>query len=101
MDYPNDKEVLETCECQEPVNFTCVDLPDAFERQPYTSSFSYKFAHIVKALRALINSTKTSVRINSNGLLSLQFLMPPSKPGGSEAFMEYRVSFVTQSKELT
>ncbi|KAL6308005.1 Rad1/Rec1/Rad17 [Sparassis latifolia] len=79
MDYPSDKEVLETCECEN------------------TVSFSYRFSHISKTLRALQSSSKTSLRINEEGLLSLQFLMPSPKSragggGGASAFIEFRVS---------
>ncbi|KAA1477107.1 Rad1-domain-containing protein [Dentipellis sp. KUC8613] len=74
MDYPNDREVLETFECARSV------------------SFSYRYAHIARTLRALQSSTKTSLRIDEEGLLSLQFLMPSPKPRGgmSEAFIEFR-----------
>ncbi|KAI0637443.1 Rad1/Rec1/Rad17 [Trametes polyzona] len=74
MDYPNDREVLETCECAQPVSFT------------------YRFQHVSRALRALQSSLKTSLRIDDEGLLSLQFMMPaPRKAGGrrSEAFIEF------------
>ncbi|THH21077.1 hypothetical protein EW146_g419 [Bondarzewia mesenterica] len=74
MDYPNDREVLETFECLQTVNF------------------SYRFGHISRTLRALQSSTKTSLRIDEEGLLSLQFLMPSPKPRGgtSDAFIEFR-----------
>ncbi|KAK2460638.1 hypothetical protein APHAL10511_007108 [Amanita phalloides] len=77
MDYPNDKDVLETFECVMPLEF------------------SYRFAHINRTLRALQSSTKTSLRIDDEGLLSLQFLMPSPKIrlGHEEetpAFIEYR-----------
>ncbi|KAF6764802.1 Rad1/Rec1/Rad17 [Ephemerocybe angulata] len=75
MDFPNDKEVLETFDCTQRV------------------SFSYRFSHIVRTLRALSSSTKTSLRIDESGLLSLQFLMPkPQSTGadGSDGFVEFR-----------
>jgi len=78
MDYPNDKEVLES--------FTCT----------HTLSVSYHTAHISRAARALASSTKTSLRIEEGGLLSLQFLMPIAGTGaggakkGSDAFIEFR-----------
>ncbi|KAF8191492.1 Rad1/Rec1/Rad17 [Mycena galopus ATCC 62051] len=75
MDYPNDRDVLETFECTRPV------------------SFSYRFGHISRTLRALQSSTKTSLRIDDEGLLSLQFLMPSPKAkteGASDAFIEFR-----------
>jgi len=76
MDYPNDKEVLES--------FTCT----------HTVAFSYHTVHIARTARALASSTKTSLRIDEEGLLSLQFLMPSPVGGGgkkmSEAFIEFR-----------
>ncbi|KAH0584433.1 Cell cycle checkpoint protein RAD1 [Termitomyces sp. J132] len=72
MDYPNDREVLETFECKEIVRV------------------SYRFGHITKTLRALQSSTKTSLRIDEDGLLSLQFLMPSPRGGASDAFIEFR-----------
>jgi len=74
MDYPNDREVLETFECEGPV------------------AFSYKLSHISRAIRALQNSTKTSLRVDNGGLLCLQLLMPSPRPrgGNSEAFTEFR-----------
>jgi hypothetical protein len=77
MDYPNDKEVLES--------FTCT----------HTLSASYHTAHISRAARALASSTKTSLRIEEKGLLSLQFLMPSGgrQKKGNDAFIEFRVSF--------
>ncbi|KAG9318174.1 Rad1/Rec1/Rad17 [Chiua virens] len=75
MDYPNDREVLESFECSRPV------------------SVSYRFAHIAHTIRALQSSTKTSLRIEAEGLLSLQFLVPvPKARGGgtSDSFIEFR-----------
>ncbi|KAG8688680.1 ssDNA endodeoxyribonuclease [Ceratobasidium sp. 394] len=70
MDYPNDRDVLELFECVERV------------------SFSYRFSHIARALRALQGSLKTSLRIDGDGLLSLQFMMPASQG----ALVEFRAS---------
>lgn len=74
MDYPNDREVLETVHCAEPV------------------SFSYRVAHIARAQRALQNSSKTSLRVGSDGTMNMQFLVPsPLVRGGSnEAFISFR-----------
>jgi hypothetical protein len=52
-----------------------------------------------RTLKALNSSTKTSLRIDDEGLLSLQFLMPSPRArgalgprvGGTEAFVEFRV----------
>ncbi|KAJ7243420.1 Rad1/Rec1/Rad17 [Mycena haematopus] len=75
MDYPNDRDVLESFECTRPVSFT------------------YRFGHISRTLRALQSSTKTSLRIDDEGLLSLQFLMPSptaKTEASSDAFIEFR-----------
>lgn len=69
MDYPNDKDVLETYECAESVRF------------------SYRVSHVACALRALQSSSKTSLRIDDEGLLSLQFIMAV---GCAEAFIEVK-----------
>ncbi|KAG7086489.1 hypothetical protein E1B28_002438 [Marasmius oreades] len=79
MEYFNDRDVLETFDCLEPV------------------SFSYRFVHITRAMRALQTSVKTSLRIDGEGLLSLQFLMPAQRArregtghrGGRENFIEF------------
>jgi hypothetical protein len=57
-------------------------------------SCSYRFAHISRTIRALTSSTKTSLRIDDQGLLSLQFLMPAPRSQrvvSTEAFIEFRV----------
>ncbi|KAI0003358.1 Rad1/Rec1/Rad17 [Russula compacta] len=74
MDYPNDREVLETIHCAEPV------------------SFSYRVAHIARAQRALQGSSKTSLRIGIDGTMNMQFLVPSqlARGGTSEAFISFR-----------
>jgi hypothetical protein len=64
---------------------------------------SYRFGHISRTLRALQSSTKTSLRIDDEGLLSLQFLMPSPKvkaEASSDAFIEFRVRFTFPSSLL-
>jgi cell cycle checkpoint protein len=81
MDYPNDRDVLETFECTRPVSFT------------------YRFGHISRTLRALQSSAKTSLRIDDEGLMSLQFLMPSPKAKidepSTDGFIEFRVRLST------
>ncbi|KAJ3759732.1 Rad1/Rec1/Rad17 [Lentinula raphanica] len=77
MDYPNDRDVLESFECETPVKF------------------SYRFSHIARTIRALQTSVKTSLRIDNEGLLSLQFLMPTPvsrmhQGKGTSNFIEFR-----------
>ncbi|KAF8579470.1 Rad1-domain-containing protein [Ramaria rubella] len=69
MDYPNDRDVLETFECAAKIRFT------------------YLVSHITCASRALQSSLKTSLRIDDEGLLSLQFLMAA---GGPQALVDFR-----------
>ncbi|KAF5379886.1 hypothetical protein D9757_007177 [Collybiopsis confluens] len=87
MDYPNDRDVLESFECVKPV------------------SFSYRFSHIVRTMRALQTSVKTSLRIDDEGLLSLQFLMPSpmsrlNPAGGPSNFIEFRCLALEDEQNL-
>jgi hypothetical protein len=57
---------------------------------------SYRFTHISRTMRALQSSTKSSLRVDEDGLLSIQFLMPNPKPKNlheesRDAFIEFRV----------
>ncbi|KAJ3120954.1 ssDNA endodeoxyribonuclease [Nowakowskiella sp. JEL0407] len=58
IDYPKDTDVFET--------FTCDEV----------CSNSYKYSTMLFALRALQVSTKTYIRINQRGFLSMQFMVP-------------------------
>lgn len=98
MDYPNDRDVLETFECTRSVSFRYLFPPQFFALIRNSNAIcSYRFGHISRTLRALQSSTKTSLRIDEEGLLSLQFLMPSPKSAGggpesADAFIEFRVS---------
>ncbi|EPQ58545.1 Rad1-domain-containing protein [Gloeophyllum trabeum ATCC 11539] len=74
MDYPNDREVLETFICTQPVKFT------------------YRFSHIAKSTRALQASLKTSMRTDDFGTLSMQFMMPSGRGRDDDGilFVEFR-----------
>lgn len=72
MDYPNDREVLEFFECGGPVKF------------------NYSFDVIQRAVRALSVSVKVSIRIDGDGVMSLQFLMPTESSGERKTWMEFR-----------
>jgi cell cycle checkpoint protein len=79
MDYPDDRQVLESYECIEKVKV------------------SYRLSSINKTLRVLQQSTKTSLRIDTDGLLSLQFVIPPpvkgkkgGDGGGDGGWVEFR-----------
>lgn len=96
MDYPNDKDVLETFDCTRNVSFRSVASLESSNFGEIYDGVSYRFGHIARTLRALQSSTKTSLRIEEDGLLSLQFLMPSPKPktapgGSTDAFIEFRV----------
>ncbi|KZT20264.1 Rad1-domain-containing protein [Neolentinus lepideus HHB14362 ss-1] len=69
MDYPNDREVLETFNCEEP------------------TKFSYRFSHITKTLKALQASIKTALRIDSKGALGMQFLMPSGQARNDDGIL--------------
>lgn len=65
---------------------------------------SYRFAHISHTIRALQSSTKTSLRIETEGLLSLQFLVPVPKAkgvGSSDSFIEFRVCAADASVDVS
>jgi len=68
MDYPNDRDVLEAFDCEEPVEF------------------KYNFKPLYRVIRSLTSSVKSSIRIESSGLLSIQFQLP--KSGFSNAFVD-------------
>lgn len=107
MDYPNDREVLETCECAQPVSFTYARFPRRSRSVADVEFGRYKFSHIARAMRALQLSLKTSLRIDNEGLLDLQFLMPtPRRPAAqrTQAFVEFWVSScqrISQRRRLT
>jgi cell cycle checkpoint protein len=101
MEYPDDRDVLETFECELPVSFRCVPMSGHTTIADDTTLPSYRFSLMTRTLKALNSSTKTSLRIDDEGLLSLQFLMPSPRPkgalgpaptAGTEAFIEFRVS---------
>jgi len=75
IDYPNDRDVLQTFECEDSVQF------------------SYRFSHIAKISRALQGSRMASLRMNEEGVMSLQLMMPAVRGKESEnatAFIEFR-----------
>ncbi|SCV67375.1 BQ2448_6021 [Microbotryum intermedium] len=78
MDYPNDKDVLETFECQGPMRN------------------SYKYSQIQLIQKALNASIKTSLRTATDGLMSFQFMIPISRRTNKSerdkfAFVEFLV----------
>ena len=63
----------------------------------------YRYSHIVKTLRALQSSVKTSLRIDDEGLLSLQFMMPLPRRGGdkvSPAFIQFEVGSLSLRERM-
>lgn len=64
------------------------------------SSDSYRFSHISRILPALRGSIKTSLRIDDNGVLSLQFLSKsasPTKGTQVDSIVEFRVIISSSS----
>jgi len=78
MDYPDDRDVLELAE---------------FEIDE-SVSFTYRFNHIARTLRALQNSTKTSLRADFDGLLSLQFQLPLPRSDEFYNIIDFRCAAV-------
>lgn len=56
----------------------------------YPSSYNYDTIH--QAVRALSVSLKVSIRIDGDGLMSLQFLMPTGQRPEQRTYMEFIVS---------
>jgi hypothetical protein len=55
---------------------------------------SYTFDVMRQVVRALSVSMKVSIRIDGDGVMSLQFLMPTGPSGERTNWMEYRVTLV-------
>ncbi|KAI0792803.1 Rad1-domain-containing protein [Abortiporus biennis] len=72
MDYPNDREVLEYCQCDRRISFT------------------YKASQIQHTIKALQSSTKTSLRINSEGVLAMQLMMPGPNTKEEKSFIDFK-----------
>lgn len=73
---PSDTPILETCHC------------------PAKTRASFKFALIKAAQRAMGSATKVSLRLDNEGVLSLQFLVEVEATGGGSdgvAFVDFRV----------
>ena len=66
-------------------------------------NFSYRFSHIARTLKALSSSIKTSLRIDGDGLLALQFLMPgPRNRAVDErrgGYIEFRVRLLKKVRK--
>ncbi|KAI8804232.1 Rad1/Rec1/Rad17 [Cladochytrium replicatum] len=79
IDYPKDTDVFESFRC------------DGTHKMRYYFSF---FAHSFKALQF---STKTSLRANENGLLSLQYMIPTGD--STVSFVEFLLTPVVDDEE--
>jgi len=69
VDYPNTHDVLETFECEEPVEF------------------SYAFKPLHRIVRSLQTAVKSAVRIDGSGMLGVQFMLPELK--GKFAYVDF------------
>lgn len=54
------------------------------------TTLSYGFKHLYRVVRTLQTSVKSSVRIDRNGVLSIQFLLPEIK--SKLAYIDFLVS---------
>jgi len=70
VDYPNERNVLETFICERAV------------------SNSYRFAAVKMALRAMSAGSKVAARTDSEGVLSMNFMVDLE---GKNVFVEFRV----------
>lgn len=89
--------------CISQVKLSFIRTMSILTRTTRFDPFSYRFAHITHTIRALQSSTKTSLRIEAEGLLSLQFLVPvPKARGGgtSDSFIEFRVCMAGISEDV-
>lgn len=57
---------------------------------PNDHKLSYGFKHLYRVVRTLQTSVKSSIRIDRNGVLSIQFLLPEIK--GKLAYIDFLVS---------
>ncbi|PLW25322.1 hypothetical protein PCANC_26731 [Puccinia coronata f. sp. avenae] len=71
VDFPNDKDILDSFLCKTPEG---VD-PHDWDQLGFIQN-SYKLSHILKIKKALDVSSKTSLRVDDTGFLSLQLLIP-------------------------
>ena len=78
MQYPNDRSVLETFVCPEPVEYT------------------YKYNLVKLGLRAMSLASKVSLRLDQQGVMSLQFMIAVSE--GKNSFVDFRVSVRCKKK---
>jgi cell cycle checkpoint protein len=69
VDYPNITDVMETFEC----------------REEHTNS--YRLSLLKSSIKALVQSSKVSIRTDSRGFLSLQFLI--KSDDGQVSFVDY------------
>ncbi|GAA5993436.1 hypothetical protein JCM10908_002189 [Rhodotorula pacifica] len=76
MDYSDDKDVLEIFECEQALRN------------------SYKYSHIMLTKHALNVSIKTSIRTDTHGLVSFQFMIPMSTRGPKVSMKEGKIGFV-------
>ena len=78
LDYPNDKEVMDRFDCED------------------TVSFSYHSAHFALLSRALNQSIKICLQVESTGFLCIQIMMPVGEGvpmGQHSGILEFKVSY--------
>ena len=76
MDYPNERSVLETFICST------------------ESKNNYKFSMIKTSVRAMKEASKVSIRTDSYGTLSMQFMIPVGE--GRNSFVDFRILSLTE-----
>jgi cell cycle checkpoint protein len=78
VDIPRHSEIMEHFECD------------------YPQTFKYRYTLMIPILKAVTLSSKTSLRLNDRGCLSLQFMIPIEEDKTS--LVEYIVSHHNRSK---
>jgi hypothetical protein len=82
-----------------PMNSRTMDAAEA------SMAYSYKFSHLSYIRQALLYSTKTSLRTDSSGIISMQFMIVNANaPSGNDTsgvgFVEFTVSYLQPQRNL-
>ncbi len=89
------------CIVQNPFHSGLRTLPETAALIMTKLMCSYRVAHIARAQRALQSSSKTSLRIGSDGTMNMQFLVPSPlvRGGNNDAFISFRVKQLVHSTD--
>ena len=94
LDYPDDKEVMDRFDCEDEVSFRYVPHHSRCSNNRLKQC-SYHSSHFALLSRALSQSIKICLQIESSGFLCVQIMMPVSENvplGGHSGILEFKVS---------